>query len=106
MNSILSRTPYFSLNNTLLRSPMCQTLTPGPLIVPLPEVPKRPAAGAPYAVPSNHRVIERCPSGRLPSRSWSGRMVTDAGVVLAVNAVPVGSDPVHSGVRKFPENQL
>ena len=33
----------------------------------------------------------------------TGRIVTWAGVRLLVNAVPVGSGPVHNGVRNWPE---
>src|SRR5215468_662098 len=36
----------------------------------------------------------------------SGRSVTFAGVRLEVNAVPVGSGPLHCGVRNCPEYEL
>ena len=72
------------------------------MITPLAAVPNAPGVGGPNAVGSNQRLVERADESRLALRRWFGRIVTWAGVLLVVNAVPVGSGPVHCGVRNCP----
>jgi hypothetical protein len=72
-------------------------------MTPLAAVPNEPIVGRAKAVGSNQRLAVRWAPGRLGSRNWSGRIVTWAGVPLVVNTVPVGSGPVHIGVRNCPE---
>src|SRR5215212_5112039 len=89
------------MENTLA-IPRCQTFEPGPMMTPLAADPKAPAVGGPNAVGSNQRLVERSDEPRLASCRWLGRIVTCAGVRLEVKAVPVGSAPVHCGVRNCP----
>src|SRR5690242_4599573 len=87
--------------NDLLNS-MLKELKPGPRTTPLAEVPNCPGAGAVSAAGLNHLFTERESPGRFGFAMASGRIVTFAGVLLLVYAVPVGSGPVHSGVRFWP----
>src|SRR5262245_34966867 len=87
-------------------SPASKTTLPGPTITPFAAVPKLPGCGGPKAVGSNHRLTVRRADGSVGSRSVSVLSVTFAGVRLDVNAVPVGSGPLHCGVRNCPEYEL
>src|SRR3954464_10948618 len=80
----------------------CVTAELGPLMTPFAELPNEPRVGAAKAPASNHDESVCWSDGRFGSRRIFGRMVTVAGVELVVNAVPVGSGPVHKGVRNIP----
>src|SRR5436190_12039846 len=71
-------------------------------MTPFDEVPKEPRVGGAKAPASNHDDSVRWSEGRFGSRKIFGLMVTVAGVELVVYAVPVGSGPVHKGVRNMP----
>jgi hypothetical protein len=72
----------------------------GPMTMPFPAFPKLPAAGGANAARLYQFETVRWPAGRLGFATTLGRMVTVGAVALVVFAVPVGSAPVHSGVRK------
>src|SRR5437899_2144748 len=99
---ISQRSLAFSLNTNSLARPNAITLTPGPLITPLPDVPNWPGCGGAKALVSNQRSILRCPPDKLGFFRMSGRIVTEAGVLESVNAMPTGSSPDQNGVRNMP----
>src|SRR5579864_857459 len=82
-----------------LARPLSMIHSLGPMITPFAEVPNWPGVGGPNAPTLNQSLIDCWPAGRLGFESAFGRMVTCAGVVLLVLDVPVGSLPVHKGVR-------
>jgi hypothetical protein len=57
---------------------------PGPMMTPLAQLPKDPFVGAANALVLNHSLTERWSEGRFALNRQLGRMVTEAGVVLAV----------------------
>src|SRR5205823_516031 len=93
------RAPLSFRKNSLAR-PMCQMLTPGPMMVPFDAEPNCPLAGGANAVVSNHWLM-LFPLARLGFFRRFGRMVTSGGS-LVVYAIPTGSGPVQKGVRKYP----
>src|SRR5260370_33522303 len=84
----------------VLETPLSMIHVPGPTITPFAEVPYEPGVGAVNAPTLNHLPTEG--SARFGFDMIFGRIVTCAGVVLVVLAVPTGSLPVHSGVRNWP----
>src|SRR5438067_12841822 len=77
---ISQRSRALSWNRNSLARPAANTLTPGPLMTPLPDVPKCPGCGGTNAFGSNHRSSVRCPPDKLGLLRMSGRSVTEAGV--------------------------